>query len=128
MTVKETAPRYAFKKMVLTCQDYVNLPADDSHYQLIRGELVMTPAPKIVHQRVKHALISHVSAQRSGEVFGAPCDVYLDEYNVVQPDILFIAKENQKIITEDNIKGAPDLIIEILSPSSAYYDLMEKKE
>ncbi|WP_456405852.1 Uma2 family endonuclease [Caldithrix abyssi] len=46
----------------------------------------------------------------------------------VTPDILFIAKENQKIITEDNIKGAPDLIIEILSPSSAYYDLVEKKE
>ncbi|MHB2150095.1 Uma2 family endonuclease [Calditrichota bacterium LG25] len=132
MTVKETAPRYALKKKVFTYQDYVNLPADDSHYQLIRGELIMTPAPKIVHQRVKreieHALISHVSAQRSGEVFDAPCDVYLDEHNVVQPDILFIAKENQKIITEDNIKGAPDLIIEILSPSSAYYDLVEKKE
>ncbi|WP_052304138.1 Uma2 family endonuclease [Caldithrix abyssi] len=96
MTVKETAPRYALKKKVFTYQDYLNLPADDSHYQLIRGELVMTPAPKIVHQRVKHALISPVSAQRSGEVFGAPCDVYLDEYNVLHPIYSSLPKKIKK--------------------------------
>ena len=63
-----------------------------------------------------------------GKIYFAPTDIILNEINVVQPDIFFISEENFKIISEKNIKGTPDLIIEIISPSTAYYDLIEKKE
>ena len=132
MRVKESAVQYRGKKKLLTYQDYLNLTPEDAHYQLIEGELVMTPAPKVIHQVIKNnilqLLILYVKKNGLGYVLDAPCDVYLNDLNVVQPDIFFITKENKKIITEDNIKGAPDLIIEILSPASAYYDLVEKKE
>jgi Uma2 family endonuclease len=58
----------------------------------------------------------------------APTDVKLSDSHVVQPDIIFISQENSNIITENNVDGAPDLIIEILSPGTAYHDLIEKKE
>ena len=61
-------------------------------------------------------------------MYDAPYDVVLSENNVFQPDIMFVSNENSKIITEKNITGAPDLIIEILSPATGYYDLTEKKE
>jgi Uma2 family endonuclease len=63
-----------------------------------------------------------------GELFHAPLDVYLDEENVVQPDILFISKERLNIIGEKNIQGAPDLVIEIISENTAYRDLVQKKK
>ena len=63
-----------------------------------------------------------------GEVFYAPFDVYFDNENVVQPDILFISKERLNIIAEKNIQGAPDLVIEIISESTAYKDLIQKKK
>ncbi len=132
MKVKETAAKYQASKKFFTYQDYQNLPDDDFRYQLIEGELVMAPAPKIVHQMVKREiefnLNNFIKDKKIGELLDAPCDVYFDEHNVFQPDILFISKEKLDIITEDNIKGAPDLIVEILSPSSAYYDLIVKKE
>ncbi|WP_457566616.1 Uma2 family endonuclease [Caldithrix abyssi] len=61
-------------------------------------------------------------------IFHAPLAVDLSEKNVLQPDIIFIAKERQEIVTDKNISGAPDLVVEILSPSTAYYDLFDKKE
>ncbi len=63
-----------------------------------------------------------------GEVLYAPVDVVINETNVFQPDILFVSNENSKIITQKNVTGPPDLVIEILSPSTGYYDLTEKKE
>jgi len=67
-----------------------------------------------------------VKAQRLGEVLVAPMDVYLDEENVFQPDILFVAKENHSLIEEDGVHGPPDIVIEILSPSNANHDLSTK--
>ncbi len=131
MRVKETAEKYRAIKKRYTYQDYTNLPPDDFHYQLIEGELIMTPAPNVIHQIVKSNieknLRNFVEENELGLVLDAPCDVVLDEHNVLQPDIFFISKERQKIITEDNIQGAPDLVVEVLSPNTAYYDLVEKK-
>jgi Uma2 family endonuclease len=62
-----------------------------------------------------------------GEVFDAPYDVVLDRHNVVQPDIVYVSKERASLIGESNIQGAPDLIIEILSESTAYRDAIQKK-
>lgn len=69
-----------------------------------------------------------VKKHQIGKVYDAPYDVVLGENNVFFPDIMFVSNENSKIITEKNITGAPDLIIEILSPATGYYDLTEKKE
>ena len=92
----------------------------------------MTPSPIPQHQRISRKiefmLEKFVTENDLGEVFDAPCDVYLDDENVVQPDILFISKERLNIIGEKNIQGAPDLVIEIISEITAYRDLVQKKK
>lgn len=132
MKVKETAAAYRTQKKIYTYQDYLNLPNDRNRYEIINGELIMTPAPKIIHQDISRnigiELALFVQKHKLGKVYYAPCDIVLSNENVVQPDILFILKENMNIITEDNIQGAPDIVIEILSPSTGYYDLVAKKE
>ena len=91
----------------------------------------MTPAPVPRHQRILRKILfileQFVTEKDLGELFCAPCDVYLDNENVVQPDILFISKVRLNIIGEKNIQGPPDLAIEILSESSAYRDMVKKK-
>lgn len=113
-----------------TYDDYLKIP-DDERYELIEGELLMTPSPVPYHQwiskNIEFELEKFVREKNLGKVFDAPCDVYLDEENVIQPDILFISKERLNIITDKNIRGAPDLVIEILSEATAYRDLVKKK-
>ena len=112
------------KKKKYTYEDYARLP-EGAPYQLINGELIMTPAPTPYHQRVSRKieflLIQYVENNNLGEVFDSPIDVYFSEEDVFQPDIIFISKERFNIIGEKKIEGAPDLIIEILSPATAYY-------
>ncbi len=131
MRIRESVPLYGQGKKQVTYQDYRQLPPDDFRHQLIEGEIVMTPASKVVHQIVKNnwlkAFQKFVESQQLGLVLDAPCDVYLDEHNVVQPDVFFISRDRLAIVTEEIVKGAPDLILEVLSPASAYYDLVEKK-
>ncbi|NOZ69259.1 MAG: Uma2 family endonuclease [Deferribacteres bacterium] len=123
------APTAAEKKKH-TYEDYLKTP-EDERYELIEGELLMTPSPVPRHQRISRkiefVLEKFVTENDIGEVFYAPCDVYLDDENVVQPDILFISKERLNIIGEKNIQGAPDLVIEIISESTAYRDFVQKK-
>lgn len=113
-----------------TYEDYLKTP-ENERYELIEGELLMTPSPVPNHQRfsrkIEFMLEKFVTENDVGEVFYAPCDVYLDDENVVQPDILFISKERLNIIGEKNIQGAPDLVIEIISENTAYRDLVQKK-
>ena len=91
----------------------------------------MTPAPKTVHQRlVKDLLYELEAVVRSGiggRVLGAPCDVYFTETNHVQPDVLYVSKEREPIVTEANVQGAPDLTIEILSESTRKQDELLKR-
>ena len=119
------------EKKKYTYADYLKTP-DDERYELIEGELLMTPAPLMRHQRISRKMLiaidNHVTDNDLGEVFDAPSDVYLDNENVVQPDILFVSKERLDIIGEKNIQGAPDLVIEIISESTAYRDLVQKKK
>ena len=114
-----------------TYDDYLKTP-DDKRYELIEGELYMTPSPITNHQRISRKiefmLEKYVTENDLGEVFYAPYDVYFNDENVVQPDILFISKERLDIIGEKNLQGAPDLVIEILSESNAYRDLIQKKK
>ena len=132
MKVKEQAASYLAKRKRYTYEEYLNLPHDGNRYEVINGELVMVAAPYTIHQTVsgnlEYELRSFIKKHKLGKIFDAPTDVVLDKTNVVQPDILFIARDRLDIITEKNISGAPDLVIEILSSSTAYYDLIEKKE
>ena len=118
-------------KTKLTYQDYAKTP-DDERYELIDGELLVVPAPNIAHQG-SHASLgslmwSFVRQHDLGRVFLAPTDVVLSDTEVVQPDVLFISKEREHIITEANIQGAPDLVVEILSPSTAKHDWQAKRD
>lgn len=120
----------ATEKRKYTYEDYLNTP-DDKRYELIEGELLMTPSPVPYHQWVAknfvYDLERFVRQNKAGKVFGAPCDVLLNNENVLEPDVLFISTERLSIIGEKNIQGAPDLIVEVLSESTAYRDLVKKK-
>src|SRR5699024_1435411 len=100
--------------------------------QLIENNIVMSPAPKFQHQEMVMKIISRlqpfIEKNQLGQLVVAPVDVYLGNENAFQPDILFIRNERKSLIEEDGLHGAPDLVIEILSPSTARYDLEEKKD
>jgi Uma2 family endonuclease len=114
-----------------TYADYQKLPESEP-CQLIGGELIMSPAPTLYHQQIIgnifSALREYVIQKKLGKIFFSPVDVYLDNENIFQPDIVFISTERSSILDEQKINGAPDVVIEILSPSTAYYDLKKKKE
>ena len=99
--------------------------------QVINNRLLMSPAPNSAHQRILRNIFRQldrfIETNKLGEVFFAPVDVYLDEENVYEPDIFFIATERLSIV-QNNVYGVPDLIIEILSPGSEKIDKVEKKE
>lgn len=113
-----------------TYDDYAQLPSDGKRYEVINGEVIVTPAPTTIHQRIsrklEYRLEEHVTKYDLGEIFDAPCDVILSEYDIVQPDLFFISNERSSIITEKNIQGAPDLVIEIISPESRERDRTNK--
>ncbi len=113
----------------LTYQDYLETP-DDERWELINGELFMAPPPSTLHQEVAADLVTllntFVKARGLGRVYSAPADVALSDTTVVQPDLLFVSKERAHIITYANIQGAPDLAVEILSPSTASRDWRDK--
>lgn len=113
-----------------TYSAYRLLPEGAPRYQIVGGVPHLTPSPGRVHQKVSAALfqklLAHVSSRGLGEVYYAPFDVVLSESDVVQPDILFVAKERLQIIRDGGVFGAPDLVVEILSPHSARLDLVQK--
>ena len=118
-------------KIKFTYKDYKSLPESETNrYELIGGELIMVPSPNIYHQRVsgklEFLLRDFVEKNKLGEIFDAPCDVHLGD-NVVQPDILFVSKEHSYVIVKEEIKGAPDIVIEILSPTTAERDKTIKR-
>ena len=114
-----------------TYADYLET-SDDERYELLHGELIMAAAPLIAHQYILIKLVAKVETFvdecNLGTVYCAPFDVVLSEYNVVQPDLLFVSNERAQIITRENIQGAPDLVVEILSPATAERDRSVKFE
>ena len=108
-----------------TYADYVLLPEQDRR-ELIHGDFCMVPAPNIRHQDIVAdlgaAMRQYVRENRLGKVGIAPIDVVLSDENVVQPDILFVSAKRSEVITEANIQGAPDLVVEVLSLSTADRD------
>lgn len=117
---------------IWTYEDYRELPNDGKIYQVIGGKLLMAPAPSTQHQDVSRNLEfivwSFVKSHNSGKVYNAPTDVVFSSVNVVQPDIIFIAKNRLSIIKEKGIFGAPDWVIEIVSSSTREVDIKLKKD
>lgn len=115
-----------------TYEDYLLFPDDGNRHELIDGEHVMTPAPTTRHQRISARLLTvlenFLRQTRLGVVFAAPCDVVLSDVDVVEPDLLVISTSRRGIITEKNIQGAPDLVVEILSDSTRKTDEIIKRK
>lgn len=114
----------------LSFEEFRQLPIDGKRYELIHGEVHLTPAPNTKHQFVVHnldiSLGSYVQKNKLGEVWEAPLDVRLTEDTALQPDLIFISNARAGIIQENWIEGAPDLVVEVLSPSTATYDRATK--
>ena len=120
----------AEKKKKYTVEDYMLLEEGEP-FQLIENDLIMSPSPSLIHQLILgefyDALRTFNKTQNlSGLVVLSPIDVYFDDDNVYQPDIVFISADKKSLIIDGRIQGAPNLVIEILSPSNAYYDLRQK--
>lgn len=118
-------------KIKFTYEDYKSLPESETkRYELLEGELVMVPSPTFEHQYASGGLLEilrrFVRKHDLGVVLDAPLDVVLGE-DVVQPDILYVSKRRTRIITHEEIRGAPDLVVEILSPATAQRDRTYKR-
>jgi len=125
MALRDPSPK-------LTYEDYVLIPEDGKRHEIIGGEHFVSAAPFIRHQRIVLRLAillgSFIRDHRLGEFLIAPTDVILSPHDIVQPDLLFISNERDSIVTEKNIQGAPDLVIEILSNSSRRLDEVLKRK
>ena len=118
------------KKKKYTIDDYMQLE-EGAPFQLINNELIMSPSPNPFHQsivaRLSQIMLNFLEDKEMGGYIAGSVDVVFDDGNVFQPDFLYITEERLEIV-RSRIEGAPDIAIEILSPSNAYYDLIQKKE
>lgn len=118
--------------IALTYRDYAALPDDGRRNQILDGELCVTPAPGTQHQgismKLSIALGAHVDARAFGQLFAAPTDVILSDTTIVQPDLVFVARDRRERVSTRGIEGAPTLVVEILSPSTAQTDRLTKRE
>ena len=111
----------------LTYDDFLLFPDDARRHELIDGEHYVTPSPSTRHQRLvlrlSVALATWVDRHpTAGEVFVAPFDVVFTPFDVVEPDLLFVAADQREIVTEQHVRGAPALVVEVLSPGTRRVD------
>jgi Uma2 family endonuclease len=126
MAVRDTARRK------LTYEDYAQIPDDGRRHEIIDGVHYVSPAPSLDHQGLAgdlHLVLGNfVREHKLGRVYFAPADVLLSPHDVLQPDLFFISTARLSIITKPNVKGAPDLVIEILSDSTRRRDENLKRD
>lgn len=129
---KVFCPEMALPKAVsMTAEEFFTLPEGPPYYELIDGELIMSPSPQFFHQaialNIATPLKQYLSQNRIGTVCIAPLDVRLDDRNVVEPDVFFISRQRENIIGE-RITGAPEFVVEILSPGTSKRDRETKRQ
>ena len=114
------------RKTKLTYEDYLQFPEDGRRHEIIDGDHYLSAAPFVSHQRVSRNLMIHLHRHFDltgmGEVLHAPVAVVLSQSDVVEPDLVVVLAEHASRIRRERIEGAPDLVVEILSPSTAYRD------
>ena len=118
-------------RAVLEYSDLERFPDDGLRRELIGGELFVTPSPVTAHQRAAgriNEILTQYAARRGGEAFFAPLDVVLGNRDVVQPDVMFVARDRIEVIREKGIVGVPSLVVEILSPSTRGVDQTAKRD
>ena len=112
----------------LEYEDYASMPADGKVYEVLDGDLSVTPAPSPYHQRVskrlQRQLEAYFEARGLGEVFDAPIDVILSRHDIVQPDLVLVT--DPTLVSARGIEGAPTLLVEVFSPSSVRQDRVVK--
>jgi Uma2 family endonuclease len=110
----------------LTYDDFVYFPDDGKRHELIDGEHYVTPSPGRRHQQIVRELLghiwSHLKRHPAGEIYGAPFDVVFSDFDVVEPDLLFVSNERARVLTQKNVQGAPDLVVEVGSPATRRRD------
>jgi Uma2 family endonuclease len=110
----------------LTYDDYLLFPEDGLRHEILDGEHYVTPSPSLKHQTVSRRLMLSlglfVETNKLGEVFSAPTDVVLSFHDIAVPDLVYVSRARLSILTEANIQGAPDLVVEILSKSTRKVD------
>ena len=110
---------------------YAAIPYDGKRHEILDGEHEVNPAPNLYHQeisrRIQFQLYSQIELKELGVVINAPVDVHLTDRDIVQPDLVIVARQRRHIMTPIKIKGVPDLLIEILSTSNPYHDLNTKR-
>ena len=115
----------------LTYEDYLAIPDDGRRHEIIDGEHYVSPGANTKHQDVAGNLYTFLRnfarSRRLGRVFHAPYDVVLSQIDVVQPDVLFVSNARKHLITTNNLQGAPDLVIEILSENRRYDEVVKKQ-
>lgn len=116
----------------LTYQDFLHFPDDGLRHELIDGEHYVTPSPNTRHQdlslRLILALGNHIATHPGGRLFHAPYDCVFTDFDVVEPDLLWIAADQLGIITKKHVRGVPALVIEIMSPGTRHRDRRFKRD
>jgi Uma2 family endonuclease len=115
----------------LTYEDLQAFPEDNFRRELIDGELIVTAAPNTRHQRAVRELVTEFNLyarQHGGEVLPAPYDVYFSDTNVVEPDVLFVTADHVERLEDRYIRTAPDIVVEVSSPSTRRLELSRKKD
>ena len=110
---------------------YAAIPYDGKRHEILEGEHEVNPAPNLYHQeisrRIQFQLYTQIELKELGVVINAPVDVQLTDRDIVQPDLVIVTRLRRHIMTPIKIKGVPDLLVEILSPSNPYHDLKTKR-
>ena len=113
-------------------REYCCFPDDGRRHEIIDGDHYVNPAPSTYHQtvsrRLQHQLYTQIELTGRGVVYNAPVDVQLTDHDIIQPDLVVVLTSRMQMITPTKIKGVPDLLVEILSPSTASNDATLKKQ
>jgi Uma2 family endonuclease len=117
----------------LTYDDFVLFPDDGKRHEIIDGVHYVTPSPRLIHQQLLGRLHLAIATfledrQEVGEVFLSPLDTIFTPWDIVEPDLMFVAGDQRSILTEKNIQGAPALVVEILSPGTRRRDQGIKRQ
>ena len=129
---QEEITRKPARKPPQSVAEYLAMPEGAPYFQFISGKAIEMAAPILIHQQIISNLNIYlglfIKQKKLGILYPAPIDVYFTETDYFQPDLVFVSNERSEILeNRKNIKGAPDLVVEVLSPSTGYYDLSHKK-
>jgi Uma2 family endonuclease len=116
-------------EQLVTYDVYAAMPDDGNRYEIFDGTLeMMSPGPSVIHQSVSRDLLYLLKQSCNSDyvIFIAPLDVILSRTNVVQPDLILVHRSRMEIVTNRAIEGAPDLVVEVLSPGSRKRDKVMK--